>query len=522
MVAIAIRFIAGRYHATPWGRHVNEADVEWPPSPWRLLRALVAIWHRKLDPEAFPETQLQQLIEVLSESQPIYRLPPAVHAHTRHYMPVREGRKDRSVLVFDAFLRVDPADELVIAWPQLQLDDESTALLDRLLTDLGFLGRAESWVEARRLESWDEELANCSPGDLSVRLETGEALEPVHLLSSMPAEEYVRWRGETNERINWESLRPRRRRLLLERTLPSSLLGALRLETGDVQAAGWSRFPGAINALYQRPEGALSVTKPITVYATSKPEPVYTTARFALAGKPRPRIEDAVKLGELLRTALMHHARRALGEDNIPEVISGHGMPADNRHQHAFYLPEDTDGDGRIDHLTLHAEAGLPADALKLFDRLRRMYQPGGNEWQIILEDVFHLATAQQTRLSPILQRSKHWISVTPYLHPWHAKRHFGVLEQLIRECRLRGLPEPEAQVLPVITVNDRVRRPVNFHRFRSRRGLTQPDTRGWFLRLTFPSVVQGPIALGFGCHFGLGMFEAVMKGDDIEPSLEK
>ncbi|HFQ89125.1 MAG TPA: type I-U CRISPR-associated protein Cas5/Cas6, partial [Desulfobulbus sp.] len=51
MLAIGFRFIAGRYHATPWGRHVNEAAVEWPPSPWRIVRALAATWHRKLDRE---------------------------------------------------------------------------------------------------------------------------------------------------------------------------------------------------------------------------------------------------------------------------------------------------------------------------------------------------------------------------------------------------------------------------------------------------------------------------------------
>ncbi len=37
-VIIKLTFPAGRYHATPWGRHVNEGVAEWPPSPWRLLR----------------------------------------------------------------------------------------------------------------------------------------------------------------------------------------------------------------------------------------------------------------------------------------------------------------------------------------------------------------------------------------------------------------------------------------------------------------------------------------------------
>ena len=39
MLAISFTFHAGRYHATPWGRHVNEADVAWPPDLWRPLPA---------------------------------------------------------------------------------------------------------------------------------------------------------------------------------------------------------------------------------------------------------------------------------------------------------------------------------------------------------------------------------------------------------------------------------------------------------------------------------------------------
>lgn len=48
MIALSFRFISGRFHATPWGRHVNEGAPEWPPSPWRILRAMVAVWKRCL------------------------------------------------------------------------------------------------------------------------------------------------------------------------------------------------------------------------------------------------------------------------------------------------------------------------------------------------------------------------------------------------------------------------------------------------------------------------------------------
>jgi CRISPR-associated protein Csb2 len=42
MPTLLLRFPSRRYHGTPWGHHVNEGQIEWPPSPWRLLRALLA------------------------------------------------------------------------------------------------------------------------------------------------------------------------------------------------------------------------------------------------------------------------------------------------------------------------------------------------------------------------------------------------------------------------------------------------------------------------------------------------
>ncbi|MFQ5661395.1 MAG: hypothetical protein ACE5GZ_13310 [Gammaproteobacteria bacterium] len=61
-----------------------------------------------------------------------------------------------------------------------------------------------------------------------------------------------------------------------------------------------------------------------------------------------------------------------------------------------------------------------------------------------------------------------------------------------------------------------RERKPVHSRRFRSKHGLTQPDAHGGFClpvpawqtgRMTFDRPIQGPLALGFGCHYGLGMF---------------
>ncbi len=63
---------------------------------------------------------------------------------------------------------------------------------------------------------------------------------------------------------------------------------------------------------------------------------------------------------------------------------------------------------------------------------------------------------------------------------------------------------------LLAIRINGREQRLIHFHRFRAKRGLTQPDTRGGFWCIEFAKPVQGPLALGFGCHFGLGLFAPV------------
>ena len=48
MICLEFRFPGGRFHASPWSRHINEGAIEWPPSPWRLCRALMATGFNRL------------------------------------------------------------------------------------------------------------------------------------------------------------------------------------------------------------------------------------------------------------------------------------------------------------------------------------------------------------------------------------------------------------------------------------------------------------------------------------------
>lgn len=511
MLTIAFTFPAGRYHANSWGRHVNEADVAWPPDPWRLTRALIATWHRKVDQQRYPRQELESLLARLAEAEPPrIRLPEdVIHSHTRHYMPTRG---DKRTLVFDAFVRLAPDDPIVMSWPALQLPDGEQQLLDVMLERLSYFGRAESWVHAERGE-W-KSTYNCLPSERDVDTATGETGEIVRLLIPQSPRLYAAFR---NERISARKRLPRK----LACTLPENWLDAVSLDTADLQAAGWSLPPAAREVTYRRPLNALKVvaSRVTSSSRVRRPIPRVTTARFALYGKPLPRIEDAVRVGELVRLAVMGRAKRLLGEARLPSELSGHNLGADNKHAHAFWLPDPNDR-GEISHFVVHAPAGFNDDSVMVLAALKTLNRGGGDSIRVLLEGMG--CEALFDKLTTLTGESRVWRSITPYLHPWHLKKpqmrsrealHDAILEQLRREWKARGGDRAEIvdfRELDSVSFGGRKLLPLHFHRFRRKRDLVQPDKLGRLIEITFDAPVRGPVALGFGCHFGLGLFKAV------------
>ena len=509
MIAFAFTFPAGRYHATPWGRHANEADVAWPPEPVRILRALIATWWRKADHKQFPRTMLDDLIDALATEPPLYRLPEGVHSHVRAFMPSPVDKKP----IYDAFLRVDHNAELVAAWPGVTLTAEQETLATHLLERIGYLGRAESWAEGCIAIDWDGEINAC-PRSVNTALSADAVPVDVAIPLSPAAWAELRARFMPNLKGMAKT-----KRAAMAATLPERLSEALAVDTSEWQKAGWSNPPPLRKIVYDRPligplpahrrrESAVQTDQP------SRPE----VARFVLAGRPQPRMEDALRIGEIARWALMS------GGDNPPLEFSGRDANGPQRddpaHAHAFFLPEDADHDGLIDHLIVYCRNGFSREARRRLDRLNRLWlargrtddegERGRKEWRLALEDI--AAPQAFGQASTLLRSSRAWKSVTPYLMPWHAKRNFGVVEQITREIERRGI----FPALTDVTVPDQStlsKRPIKFHRIRSRRGLVQPDSLGCFLTLTFTGPVVGPLALGFACHYGLGLFAAVDEG---------
>jgi len=249
----AFRFPTGRYHATPWGRNVNEADVAWPPEPWRILRALVACYWRKGDRERWDEDDLARLINVLSEDLPVFHLPEgAIHAHTRHYMPIRKGKAEKPTLIFDAFLRRPQGAEVITIWRDTTLDRDLLGLARDLASAMGYLGRAESWTECRVVTEFGVK-PNCCPAELGFDKQSIRVLVPRSPVAYKAERERLRVREEEKIRVTWNKKQKLTPKVLSNQviksfrarsgvdTLPRRLLDAISIDTADLQNRGWDR-----------------------------------------------------------------------------------------------------------------------------------------------------------------------------------------------------------------------------------------------------------------------------------------
>jgi CRISPR-associated protein Csb2 len=469
-VTLAVRFPLGRYHATPWDRSVNEGAVEWPPSPWRLLRTLVATWYGRW-PE-LPAPALDDLLDALA-TPPAYRTPPVSPGHTRHYLPDpqhKKGETGNTDLTLDPYLWVPRDEPLLVRW-DVALSAAQRDILAKLAELVPYLGRAESVCETQVLDD------DPTPDETWWRPSTA-GTETTRLLAAA---------------------RPVRR-------------AALELSTVEVRKQRRTLPPETVWVPYGRTAPERSAPQDSGARATS-----VDAIRFAVVSRAPLRAANGV----LLADEVHRRMTRAL-EGGRREVL-GYGRAATD-HRHAHWIPLDAsprpgpaDPGEPVGALLIWVPVGLTTDEVAriISARLRRVSgRRGGSdgydvkglpEVDLLLQAAGPVATVAPELCGP----ARRWRSRTPYLPVRHRKRRESLEEYLTADVRteLRYRRLPGAAVATGSLDEDRSDRwALGYRRYRMGEHLGRAR-RGLGLRLEFDREVQGPLLLGQLSHFGYGIF---------------
>jgi len=487
MIGLEVQFLTGRFHGNRWQNAHNEGVAEWPPSPWRLLRALVSAAY-----DLGVEAQAKSLIEKLGAAPPSYQLPAARQTHTRHYMPDVDDSKHKRAKVFDTFVVIDGGtfmgspQSVKAWWPELSFLEDERALLQHLARRVAYVGRAESWVEVDVVTDELVGAFDCWPDETAVAPSTT-------LMALEPQETFHSWLKQQSSP-----------------NAPRSLWEVLTFEGERFRKQGWSKVPGTqlVRYVFSRPPFEANSVVPMTSSRATKRRP--TVARFAIRSAVLPQLQNAIIIGERMRRGLMSQSKNISG--NAHPVFSGHfDDERVSQHAHAFILSSaDFNSDGRIDTITVSAKMGFDAEDLRALQNTRRLFGRDDHFLDLVLLGVGDAADfGGSTRpYSPLLCSSTAWQSVTPFVPTRHPKVVRGrvvddIPSQVRRGCAQLGFPEPVS-----VELLDGEWHKFRRHR-RDGRGRRGPD-RAYGVRLEFAEAVRGPIALGYGAHFGLGLFRAV------------
>ncbi|MGE5465538.1 MAG: type I-U CRISPR-associated protein Csb2 [Methanocella sp.] len=506
MMRIILRqeFLLGRFHATAW--RINPFDDphgEWPPSPWRLVRAVTARWYQWVrEAESAPDiTEIESLQVALCKSTYAFHLPPDAQKGRplRHYHPTEFGwrpaekkkagtRSYGTSLVQDNYWCVSPETPV---WWFIEGDSwspELVATLEHCLDRMTYFGRAETLTRIRLAAS--QEVVpepNCTLVD---KRTAGAALVLTPLNSASRADieritddpEAVKRTVPPGARFLY-AVRPPRPADRERRRMP-----ALRPNCYLMQfALGWNVVPDprAIVRLTSRFRGA--VIREILRLKTGDASATWT------------------RVGRNLREAIAD----MVGKD-------ADGVPLKGYRRHTEFLTWCEDGAPTRLLVWRGARAFDEAEQEAVLRVAARELSwtsagPDNDEWKVRLIPLDR-AVPPPPGFNGISAR--YWESVTPYVPPRHHLRggkereNESLVLQVRRELSLRGYAS--AEQVEVDVIGDPVWAAVHVPRRDASRRAFLGDRRGQTLRLTFPAPVNGPIRLGHSSSFGLGLFAPV------------
>jgi len=509
-------FPLGRFHATRWNQNPFEDPFgEWPPSPWRLLRALAGRWFQYArETGDADEANRNALLGALAKSLPAYHLPaltwrgqPIRQYHpagldekykyntdpkTKKKVLAYKYREVTRTLVQDHYRAVPTEQAVYWCWrEEADLSADLEVLLDGLLERCIYLGRAESFCRMKRLEQL--------PGGTEVNCALHEKDDGTRapVLVPIPAEP-----------------------LHLDALLDST---DGRILCGRPIPPGTTWYYAS---LPPRPPLA-----PLSTLRTPRHLSLYHV-QFGIGGQVMPPLAEWVKIAERMRGRALKRlcelvARdaavgyAALSETQHQQISLFSGKDAAGKplsgHRHPYFLIW-PDSQGRPSRFIVwRREAPFTDHEIKALFRASELpisWQPQGS-WALRLVPLPFETPLPVDFASP----AQVWETATPFVPPAerHRYRANGRLrpgeapgQAAVRLLAAASLPRPIAVTLGKMDGTTWVR----LHESRGRRALTRatrtPFVRpGFRMRIEFDRPVTGPIMIGDSCHFGLGIFRA-------------
>jgi len=501
-VWIEQRFWLGRFHATRWRQNPFEDRYgEWPPSPWRFLRALAARWFQYSRETGDADVEKRRrVLNALSGSVPSFYLPAQAYRGPalRQYQPIDIGWSDpaakaaavkaaNKTLVADAYWCVPSDDSVIWWWHDVHLAEDERELLVELLCRLLYFGRAETRCQFRAL--------SCPPA---------EQESNCHLVPNDPGGGVPVLVVEPSHQLN-----------------EAALLSA----TDDPALRRASVPPGT--AWYF----AMLPPKPADTLMLSHPNIIFDSkVQFAVGGRVYPPPGEWVKLVERMRgTAVRSLCERTASKKRYEDLT-----PSERERIRAF-VGKDRDGMPLTDHSHPYFcvwpdEAGEPTRVIVWrstpfnSDEMQALWASAASEiaWRPLVEghwSVRMVPLPAQTQVPPgFLGPATEWRSVTPFVPPAERRRFRKsgkerpgetVQRNLERLLLKLGFPSPLE-----VTVQDQPAW-IKLHQTKERRKQVvetgTPFVRpGYLVKIRFSAPIKGPILVGDSSHFGLGLFRAV------------
>jgi CRISPR-associated protein Csb2 len=478
VISITVELLHGTIRANLFESLAGAADHaggEWPPSPARIFAALVAGGGTGADNSA--QSRGDELLALEQAPPPIIAASAAQDVKTtalRGRYAVIDRSKEGSVQAYPARtsglvrpgVRTSPKSRFVTyVWPEVELSDAAFAALRRRAARIGYFGCADS-----------------------------------------PARVYVGAGSPRDGRVIWSAVD--QSHLGQSRALPVPFDGSL--EALDRQFAEFKEGHSVRAA--QTPRRLVRYSHERSIEALDRPRLLWLSFDSSFPAR------RALAVGEALRNAALG-AYEALELGPVPNVLHGHGVERGS--QHARYIPLPNVGHREAKGQILGACIWLPSNtplevagnlqlALSTVERVRIR---GGLSRAMSLRDP-NASGRWATNPQRWAQPSREFASVFPVVHERFEKVSMAtMLDVASRWCVNAGFPAPTHAVV------SKVSRFAKIPAFSSSDVWRERSTHGYpfsHVTLRFAEPVRGPVVIGRGRSFGLGlMVPGTADGDD-------